>query len=210
MSPRKKCSAADPSSKSTRTSAAGSGTIIRSPAVPNGVSRIGPNAVCIRLECVQPTPLRRRASISRAGKPLPRTWPAMSQVPTKTSSSRSMSPSHDICDRKRTTTQLANCCCLATWAADMHVCRAIGAASDLPAATLVPEDPHEHTHARLRCRLSRQPPGSPVAARTMRRRRRPSRTGAGCRCTRAPTAAPPAMPPTSRRPSSAWRSCRWR
>ena len=90
MSPRQKCSGADPSAKSTRTSAFTSGTIIRSPAVPNGVSQIGPNAVCIRLECVQPMPLRRRDSISRAGKPLPRTWPAMSQVPTKTSSSRSM------------------------------------------------------------------------------------------------------------------------
>src|SRR6202012_494739 len=50
-----------------------------------------------RLECVQPTPLRRRESISRAGKLLPRTWPAMSQVPTKTSSSRSITNlSHEM------------------------------------------------------------------------------------------------------------------
>ena len=88
MSPRKKCSAGVPSPKSTRVSAAGSGTIIRSPAVPNGVSKIGPNADIIMLLCVQPTPLPSREGSSLAGKPLPRTWPEMSQVATKTSSSR--------------------------------------------------------------------------------------------------------------------------
>ena len=90
MSPRKKCSIAEPSSKSTRTSAAGSGTIIKSPAVPNGVSQIGPNGDIIRLLPVQPTPFVRRAGSSRAGNPLPRTRPEMSQVATKTSSSRIM------------------------------------------------------------------------------------------------------------------------
>src|SRR5207245_269747 len=37
---------------------------------------------------VRPTPLRSRLSRSAAGKPLPRTSPARSQVPTKTSGSR--------------------------------------------------------------------------------------------------------------------------
>ena len=71
-------------------------------AVPKGVSKIGPNAVCIRLECVHPIPLRRRASISRAGNPLPRTWPAMSQVATKTSPSRSMASLPDLGRRAAT------------------------------------------------------------------------------------------------------------
>jgi hypothetical protein len=67
-----------------------SGTTIRSPPVPKGVLRIGPKAVCIKLEWVQPIPFLCLASISLAGNPLPRTWPAMSQVPTKISSSRIM------------------------------------------------------------------------------------------------------------------------
>src|SRR5437762_14277805 len=37
---------------------------------------------------VRPTPSRSRAARSAAGKPLPRTSPARSQVPTKTSGSR--------------------------------------------------------------------------------------------------------------------------
>src|ERR1700730_1373570 len=90
MSPRKKCSIAEPSAKSTRTSAAGSGTIMKSPAVPNGVSQIGPNGDIIRLLPVQPTPLTSRSGSSRAGNPLPRARPEMSQVETKISSSRSM------------------------------------------------------------------------------------------------------------------------
>src|SRR6185437_3300955 len=54
--------------------------------------KIGPNADIIRLLCVQPTPLVSRDGNSRAGNPLPRTWPAMSQVATKISSSRSIRP----------------------------------------------------------------------------------------------------------------------
>ena len=50
-----------PSPKSTCTSAAGSGTIMRSPPVPNGVSKIGPKQTCIRLEWVQPMPVFARA-----------------------------------------------------------------------------------------------------------------------------------------------------
>ena len=83
MSPRKKCSIAEPSAKSTRTSAAGSGTIMKSPAVPNGVSQIGPNGDIIRLLPVQPTPFFSRGGSSRAGNPLPRASPEMSQVATK-------------------------------------------------------------------------------------------------------------------------------
>ena len=84
----KECSTAEPSAKSTRTSAAGSGTIIRSPAVPKGVSQIGPAGDIIRLLPVQPMPFLSRPGNSRAGNPLPRTCPEMSQVATKTSSSR--------------------------------------------------------------------------------------------------------------------------
>ena len=87
MSPKKKCSIAEPSAKSTRTSTDGSGTIMKSPAVPNGVSQIGPNGDIIRLLPVQPTPFFNRAGNSRAGKPLPRASPEMSHVATKTSSS---------------------------------------------------------------------------------------------------------------------------
>src|SRR5207342_2250026 len=43
------------------------GTTMRSPPVPNGVSRIVPNAVCIRLVWVQPMPCFLRAASSRAG-----------------------------------------------------------------------------------------------------------------------------------------------
>ncbi len=66
---------------------------MRSPPVPNGVSKIGPKQVCIKFEWVQPMPTLRRAGNSLAGKPLPRTRPAISQVPTKISSSRSMASS---------------------------------------------------------------------------------------------------------------------
>ena len=92
MSPRKKCSIAEPSAKSTRTSTAGSGTIMKSPAVPNGVSQIGPNGDIIKLLPVQPIPFLRRSGSSRAGNPLPRARPEMSQVATKISSSRIMPP----------------------------------------------------------------------------------------------------------------------
>src|SRR6516162_6477524 len=87
MSPKKKCSTAEPSPKSTWTSTDGSGTIMKSPAVPKGVSQIGPNGDIIRLLPVQPTPFLSRVGSSRAGKPFPRTSPEMSQVATNTSSS---------------------------------------------------------------------------------------------------------------------------
>ncbi len=55
--------------------------------VPKGVARIEPKAEIMMLEAVSPTPFRSRLSSSAAGKPLPRTRPAKSQMPTKTSSS---------------------------------------------------------------------------------------------------------------------------
>ena len=50
ISPRMKCSGTMPSAKSTRASALMSGTTMRSPPVPNGVSRIGPKPSASDLE----------------------------------------------------------------------------------------------------------------------------------------------------------------
>src|SRR3954465_536849 len=58
-----------------------------SPSVPNGVSRIGPNADIMMLLGDRPTPTRIRDGRSAAGNPLPRTSPARTQVPRKTSGS---------------------------------------------------------------------------------------------------------------------------
>ena len=63
---------------------------MKSPAVPNGVSQIGPNGDIIKLLPVQPMPFFNRDGSSRAGNPLPRASPEMSQVATKISSSRIM------------------------------------------------------------------------------------------------------------------------
>ena len=77
---------------STRTSVAGSGSSTRSPNGPQGLGAIGPCAVMKLLVGVQPMPRRSRDGRSEAGKPLPRTWPARSQVQTITISSRIIGP----------------------------------------------------------------------------------------------------------------------